>query len=468
MLPGFTSVASIYRSTANYRLSPVNVVRPGAGFALCNTPGLSCCPADSQVKTRHCDQSVGCNIISGKCEPCGGLGQVCCDGPYTGFSGKDYSNVLFDSPERVESCDSGLRCDATLAPDGVTWLGTRRCQPCGTTQGGPCCAPDDRYGLGRCFSDAASGAALVCNNPSAGAQGTCVPCGAQVGQPVCLTPGGYPCVDGLVAQNGICVLCGSAGNPVCDHGAPCDASGSVPDATYTTCVRAGGANQPCLQNGTCGYADLFCNSKKICQPCGDPGGPCCPATATSTPCSGSGECRQNTCFSCGLYDQPVCITRTSCDEGTEVDGWCRHCGQQGQPCCREEIPMCSSGLTCDDDDVCTGSPQSSGSGGQLKTCSGQAVTFTAQNFAYSIEGTDGCVSTAQVYANSADEALKCAQAKYGNALILTELQDVRFAVTCFECWSQTFPARDEASAMRCAQSTYPNCTVEQGDCPPGD
>jgi hypothetical protein len=218
-IPGFTAEASVYRTSGSYRtvVSGASVMAPSDSISLpafswadlishsmidlmgdidilwnrCDTPGSPCCRADSEVKTPHCHKGLGCNLTTNQCERCGGPGQVCCDGHFTGFSLKGYTGFLLDPSERISTCDPGLRCDATLAPDGISWVGTRRCQSCGTKTGGPCCAPDTSYGLGRCFTDATSGDRLVCNDPWAGALGACVPCGKWAGQPACI--GGPPC-----------------------------------------------------------------------------------------------------------------------------------------------------------------------------------------------------------------------------------------------------------------------------------
>jgi len=208
----------------------------------CDVAGRACCGPDGEVKTQHCHKGLGCDVAVGRCAPCGAAGQPCCDGDFTGFSLKGYTGFLLDPSERIESCDAGASCDASLAPDGRSWLGTRVCRACGSKEGGSCCPPDVRYALGRCFTDAASGKRLACNDPWAGAAGICVPCGRWVGDLAC--PTGLPCEDGLVEHDGFCVACGYADMPTCDRGDPCRGGQSVPNRGYSRCLAAGGANQP--------------------------------------------------------------------------------------------------------------------------------------------------------------------------------------------------------------------------------
>ena len=237
----------------------------------CDTPGNPCCNPDGEVNTAHCHKGLGCNIVTDQCEVCGGPGQPCCDGHFTGFSLRGYTGILLDPSERIESCNAGARCDASTT-DGKQWLGTRTCQACGTKEGGSCCAPDVRYGLGRCFSDAQTNTRLTCNDPWAGSGGTCLPCGRSDGEVACMSR--EPCADGLVEKDGYCKTCGFLGGPPCDRGEPCRGGQLVANASFTMCVAAGGAGQPCLSGGGCSYQRMFCNAKKVCEVCGEGGTTC--------------------------------------------------------------------------------------------------------------------------------------------------------------------------------------------------
>ncbi len=468
MDPRFTASASIYRSATTYRVSPSIILGPKARVNACDVAGSTCCRPDSEVKTQHCDGLVGCNVASGNCEPCGGSGQVCCDGPYTGFSNKNYVGIYFDDSIRTTSCDAGLRCDATLAPDGVTWIGLRRCLPCGSQVGGPCCAPDNNIALGHCFPDAASGARLVCNNPEAGVGGTCAPCGAVAGQPPC-PDGGFPCAAGLVPKNGVCTPCGTNGGPVCDRGAPCNPN-AVPDRWFTTCVKAGQAGEPCLRGGQCSGSNLFCDSAKICRFCGVAGEPCCPPSAGFA-CYGSIPCQNGICVGCGAAGEPVCSGNAPCPNGgVPIDGWCRECGGEGQPCCdiSQTDIVCREPWTCQSDNTC-GSSQGpgGGSGGTWTTCSGAPYTINTQVLTVPIELSTGCILYEKYAANSGAEAVQCAQKIYGTSAVIADgvVPSFTFGITCgYFCNDTTIEARNSDGASRCLASTWPYCDISDEPC----
>jgi hypothetical protein len=430
----------------------------------CDVPGSPCCGPDGEVKTDHCHKGLGCNITTGECALCGAPGQPCCDGDFTGFSLKGYTGILLDPGERIESCNTGASCDARLASDGKSWLGTRVCQSCGTKEGGSCCAPDVRYALGRCFTDATGGTRLVCNDPWAGERGTCVPCGRWAGDLACLS--GHPCDDGLVEKDGFCVSCGFPGMPTCDRGEPCRGGYSVPNRSYSRCVAAGGANQPCLPTGGCGYAGMFCNAQKICELCGDGGQTCCPPSEGAA-CR-IGECQNSRCFACGYTNMPVCGGNEPCRDGSEpVGGFCRPCGGEGQRCCYGLSIRCYDGMRCDDGTCRRPGGGGGGSGEQWKTCSGQPYTWSTIPRPISIEDANGCVATVTYLASTPEEALQCARVQYGEAVIDREIEDFTFAVTCPHtgCNARTYPGRDHESAESCAIATALGCTVSDSSCP---
>jgi hypothetical protein len=430
----------------------------------CDTVGSACCGPDGEVKTKHCHKGLGCDIVTGQCAACGGPGQPCCDGHFTGFSLLGYTGILLDSSERIDSCDPGARCDARLAPDGKSWIGTRTCQACGTREGGSCCAADVRYALGRCFADAVSGIRLACNDPWAREAGTCVRCGEQAGDPVCL--GGFPCADGLVDEDGICVFCGFPGQPTCDRGEPCRGGQSVPNRTHSKCVAAGGANQPCLPGGRCGYAGMFCNARQICEPCGGGGETCCPPTQ-GAPCQ-VGECRESRCFACGYQNMPVCQGGEPCRDGSEpVDGFCRPCGGDGQRCCYGLSIRCEDGMPCRDG-TCRRPGGGTAGGEEWKTCSGQPYTWSTLPRQVAIETADGCVVTTTYLASSPEEALECARGQHGEAVIDGPLEQVTVSIDCPHggCSNATFYGRDEDAAKSCAEASAPvGCTVSDEPCP---
>jgi hypothetical protein len=434
------------------------------GWQRCDTAGQGCCAPDGEVNTKHCHNGLGCNITTGKCEPCGAPGEPCCDGDLTGFTLKGYSGFVLDPKERVESCDPGATCDAKLGPDKESWIGSRVCQACGMRNGGTCCAPDVRYGLGQCFTDVPAKKRLVCADPWAGERGICVQCGHAVGQPACLS--GYPCDDNLVEQNGVCVICGTPGAPTCDRGEPCPHQ-SVPNKSYSMCVAAGGPNQPCLPNRDCDLDGTFCNEVKICQPCGNGGEPCCPPEG-GAPCR-IGECTDGRCFICGYQNMPVCPGPSPCQGGLEpVDGYCRPCGKAWQPCCYGISIRCDDGMRCEDR-VCQGPTQGGGggTGEQWKTCSGQNYTWTTGQHVIYIENAEGCITFTTITANSPEEAMTCARNSHGDGVIGPAVGTFQFAVTCpyTSCNQVTYSGRDHDSAQGCVEATYDGCTVEDGACP---
>jgi hypothetical protein len=363
--PGFTAETSLYRTSASYRGLATSSDRLTGGIitdrgwtsyfggefawleppgglpfaSSCDVPGSRCCPPDASVKTRHCHKGLGCNTSTDHCEVCGGPGQVCCDGDFTGFSRKSYTGFLLDPAERIESCNPGARCDASPGANGVSWIGTRRCQPCGNNLGGACCAPDNRYALGRCFRDARSGNRLVCNDPWAGAGGNCVECG-KGGQPKCLTAGESPCDNRLVARgsDGICIPCGQSGLPTCHGAEPCWDGHSVPNRSNTECIPAGGSNQPCRPDGRCDYQGLFCNSRHICQ------------YYNNYPNPGAGAVGVGGGGLCGANGQIPCGTR--CNQGLILSGGkcvLPGCAAEGVGC---HSTICCAGLHCNDNEIC--------------------------------------------------------------------------------------------------------------------
>jgi hypothetical protein len=429
----------------------------------CDVPGSPCCNPDGDVNTAHCHKGLGCNITSDQCETCGAPGQPCCDGHYTGFSLRGYTGILLDPSERIESCDAGARCDARLAPDGRNWLGTRTCQACGTKEGGSCCAPDVRYALGRCFSDAENNLRLTCNDAWAREGGTCIPCGRRAGEIACLS--GHPCEDGLIEKDGFCVPCGYFGQPPCDRGDPCRGGQIAPNKNYTMCVAAGGPGQPCLPNGGCNYQRMFCNAQKVCEACGEGGKTCCPPSE-GTPCT-VGECRNGLCFACGYANMPECSTGDRCRDGSEpVNGFCRSCGNEGEPCCFGMSIRCYEGMSCRDR-TCRRPPPPPPPGDHAKTCSGQPWIFSTIPRPVWVEDANGCVGYVTYIATTPEEAVQCARAQHGEAVIGAEIEQFAVAVTCANsgCVQRTYPGRDQESAQNCAQAQALGCEVEAGGCP---
>lgn len=448
-IPGFTADATLYATTVSYRgtvskygISVHDVIGEGPPiFALrCDKAGSPCCPPDGRVNTSHCHKSLGCNINTGLCEPCGAPGQVCCDGDFTGFSRTSYEGILLDSTERIQTCNEGARCDALLARDGVTWTGTRRCTSCGNKQGGSCCAPDASFGLGRCFTDSAIGRRLICNDPMLGSAGTCVACG-KLNEPPCATRPG--CETGLVALNGKCVPCGHAGQPACDL-TGCDKATTIYDWKHDICIAAGLPGQPCLSNGTCAQQGSYCDANKKCVECGQSwsrGYPmlCCPP--------GSGpECLEGRCQKAGKENRCLC--------GYEHQMPCWNGCLGGHV---ERNGVCVKGAS---------PPSSPPPPSQWKTCSGADWTITAQDREIFIKNPNtNCITSVTYKANSAQEAYACARSVYGDAVVTESIEWYKFALRSdFGCSTLTLLGTDEDEAQSCAQLYCINCSVTPGDC----
>ena len=448
-IPGFTADATLYATTVSYRGtlsrhgSFVHEIISGdiPSFALpCDKAGQRCCPPDHQVNTSHCHKSLGCNITTGLCEPCGGPGQVCCDGDYTGFSRKSYSGILLDPTERIQTCNEGARCDALLAPDGVTWTGTRRCTSCGNKKGGSCCAPDASFGLGRCFSDPTIARRLTCNDPWAGSAGTCVVCGGP-NEPPC---GARPvCDGGLVELNGKCVPCGYAGQPACNL-TGCDKYSTIYDWKNDICIAAGLPGQPCRSDGTCIHQGTYCDTNKKCSECGwgwSRGYPmlCCPP--------GSGPpCMEGTCQRAGKE------YRCLCGYENQVPCWNGCLGghvQRDGVCVKGAAP-----------------PPPPPPPSQLKTCNGEAWGFSTMDRPIFIKNPNTkCITTVTYKANSAQEAYTCARRDYGDSVVTESIEWYKFALTsAFGCSGLTLLGTDEDEAQSCAQLQCINCLVTPGDC----
>jgi hypothetical protein len=471
-LPGFSAETSLYKTSlaAKSLFSSIYLDRPSP-FLRCGALGKACCRSPFQNVPAFgplvsCQQGLGCDIRTNKCvSTCGGPGQVCCDGPETRApkwtpDGKVYSPNYWNMREM---CDTGV-CDRQ----------THRCITCGTRDGGPCCSSDAAQATARCFRDAKTGNRLVCNDRWVGdAGGICIECG-NGGQPKCLTAGEAPCADGLVVResDGICVPCGWAGQPICDRGEPCRGGRSVPNWSSGMCIPAGGPNQPCRPDnvlGGCEYQGLFCNNRRICQPCGQPGQVCCPAGRLpgNAACQQPGECRDNRCFACGYDNMPVCLSGDPCRSGTPIDGWCRPCGNDGQPCCSYPAWACYDGSHCDDG-VCRRPPPPPPPPSQWKTCNGEDWGLsTMKRTVFIKHASNPCITKETYNANSAQEAYTCARRQWGNDAVVTEtIDEYKFALTSqFGCHMVTVWGTNESGARTCAQWQCINCIVSPGDCP---
>lgn len=173
---------------------------------MCGASGNICCHAPEIAYNPtygplvYCDEGLGCDIITDQCvQPCGGAGQVCCDGSETRAlkwtrEGRVYSPTGF---ELIEMCDKGA-CDIT----------SHRCFSCGATVGSACCPPDASQATQRCV-----GNNIMCQFET----GICIQCGNR-GNPPCDTA----CDSGLELRNKLCDICGTDLQPPCDSEYSCE------------------------------------------------------------------------------------------------------------------------------------------------------------------------------------------------------------------------------------------------------
>jgi hypothetical protein len=279
-------------------------------FARCGTLGKACCRAPDASQNPaafgplvSCKEGLGCDISSNTCvSPCGGTGQVCCDGPETRapkwtVDGKIYSP---DNWTMREMCDTGA-CDRQ----------SHRCYTCGSQDGGRCCPPDAAQATARCVGDF-----LECEWDPQGLyeSGTCRACGSKGKRPC-----DWGCEPSLDIRNGLCDICGAEAQPPCDSG--CKSGLGVAQGLCRTC----GGNQQIPCDSGCKPGLGLKNG--LCISCGG---------SNQSPCDGG--CKSGTrlingvCVLCGHNAQPPCTN--GCAYPLKVAaGVCRQCGANGQmPC----------------------------------------------------------------------------------------------------------------------------------------
>lgn len=178
-----------------------NPLRPPlTSVLLCGGQDQACCgPPVSQrshINPPYCNKTLGCNVVTNKCErPCGKPGQVCCDGPETVAPKEGYSPTSF-----------GLKpmCEASMCDRAK-----RRCiANCGMNAGDSCCRPSASTAIASCINRS-----LECELDDGSVEtGICLPCGLNGIKPCA----GDPCDAKLtLGPNGLCVPCGSAGSNSC-------------------------------------------------------------------------------------------------------------------------------------------------------------------------------------------------------------------------------------------------------------
>ena len=115
--------------------------------AACGDAGQACCPRYRSsvgfIGPEHCNAGLGCNVATKKCvSPCGGNGQVCCDGPDTNANQSRWFNTGQGLIPTKPMCATGS-CDSV----------TRRCTTCGGAEGDQCCSPDINHAVFHCVDD---------------------------------------------------------------------------------------------------------------------------------------------------------------------------------------------------------------------------------------------------------------------------------------------------------------------------
>lgn len=279
-------------------------------FLRCGAQGEACCraPAASQNVPAFgplvaCNTGLGCDIVTNTCvSPCGGSGQVCCDGPETRApkwtaDGKVYSPNYWNM---LEMCRNGA-CERQ----------SHRCFSCGTEDGQPCCPPDAAQATARCIGDN-----IECDFDPRGhyESGTCRRCGILQRAPC---PWG--CEGELGVLHGLCAACGAQNQPPCDKG--CKAGLGLAQGLCRVCGNAG---QPPCDNGCLGGLKL---RNGVCAACGGQNQAPCDAG-----CGPGTRLINSACVPCGLEAQPPCLS--GCVHPRKVAGGvCRLCGSNGQQPC---------------------------------------------------------------------------------------------------------------------------------------
>ena len=177
----------------------ISVLPCGGQDQVCCGPPVS---QRSNIYPPYCNKTLGCNVVTNKCErPCGKPGQVCCDGPDTVAPKEGYSP---NSPLLGPMCVASI-CDGAK----------RRCvADCGMNAGDSCCRPNPPLAVASCINRS-----LECEFDDVSSEtGVCLPCGLNGIKPCA----GTRCAEKLtLGPYGLCVPCGSAGLEPC-QGRTCD------------------------------------------------------------------------------------------------------------------------------------------------------------------------------------------------------------------------------------------------------
>jgi len=241
--------------------SQADQVCVAGSFKKCGGPGDPCCAHSScagaaccsgqlcVAAAAECTATLGACLVGGPSratcgggvEPCGGLGQPCCD---TG----------------------GLRVGAEgdFCVSGRLVCGSLGCAACGAT-GDPCC--EGGWCETGCCDD---GHCLAPNGPCANGDGTCQ---------------GTSCVGGPHGP------CGGLGQPACSLSG-CTAPFTVSDDAHQ-CVACGGLGEPCCRSESSGYCGTgyACDDQDTCAACGAADQPCCLGATCAVGSCKAGACK---------------------------------------------------------------------------------------------------------------------------------------------------------------------------------
>jgi hypothetical protein len=349
----------------------------GGVCASCGGYGQECCPAAGCLAP-----GTACTG-AGRCLPCGEPGQTCCAGQCSagGCCTANRCVAAGASCGAEGRCEAG-RCDRCGAEGQACCLGPRRspcegaglaCDPATST-----CLPTSGAEGQACGAGAPCGGGLICNGEPARGPGLpplqiCRACGGD-GQACCPSGTGPPsCAEGGCCASNICVAagaacasplgpggtclqgrcgCGQNGQDCCLASArpPCD----DPDAI---CAAPGPPPAP-------GMDPLAMPTPRTCQPCGQPGQPCCPGNRCGSGCCvrsgiadggscvaegaacgpGGASCRGGTCGACGGAGQPCCAGACTaplhaCRLIAGHGERCLPCGSRGEACCTDQLPF---------------------------------------------------------------------------------------------------------------------------------
>lgn len=166
----------------------------------CGETGQRCCkaaptPGGAVIDSPHCSAGLGCDAATNRCvAPCGGDGQVCCDGPDTIAPRGGAHPTGPYCPRGIDTCAKRK----PMCNSGTCNNVSRRCTSCGQSVNSACCLPDLQHALATC-----RGAALACQHSDVSMEsGICVSCGGegQIGCPRCAEGQGL-----TLNRTGVCI-----------------------------------------------------------------------------------------------------------------------------------------------------------------------------------------------------------------------------------------------------------------------